>query len=124
MHGEMQESIGYHTRAYELSPGSPEAYDSLFGIAGSHLVLGNNEAAIEWALKSLATFNDLLFTYIALTAAYTNLGRMDEAAPMLCKVRELSPHLTLQLIADGAAREDAFAWAVIPPLRKAGLPER
>ena len=75
-------------------------------------------------MKSLATFNDWIFTYIALTCAYANLDRMDEAQAMLKRVRELSPHLTIQLIIDDAAKYDAFADAVIPPLRKTGLPER
>lgn len=122
--GLQEESIRYHKRALALSPGAPEAYQSLFGIAASNLILGNNEAAIEWALKSLATFNDWIFTYIALTCAYANLDRMDEAQAMLKRVRELSPHLTIQLIIDDAAKYDAFADAVIPPLRKTGLPER
>ena len=124
MHGEADEAFRYHERAYELSPGGPEAYDSLFGMAGSKLVIGDNEGCIHWALKSLATFNDLLFTHIALTAAYANLDRMEEARSSLKKVRELSPHLTIQLIIDGVAKEDSFAWAVIPGLQKAGLPER
>lgn len=124
MHGDAEEAFGYQKRAYELSPGGPEAYDSLFGMASSKLVMGDNEAAIYWGLKSLATFNHLLFTYICLTAAYANLDRMDEAREMLKKVREDSPHLTIQLIVDGVAKQDSFAWAVIPGLRKAGLPER
>ncbi len=124
MYGLQEDSIRYHKRALALSAGAPEAYQSLFGIAASNLILGNNEAAIEWAMKSLATFNDWIFTYIALTCAYTNLNRMDEARATLKRVRELSPHLTIQLIVDGAAKYDAFADAVIPPLRRAGLPER
>jgi tetratricopeptide (TPR) repeat protein len=124
MHGDMEESFRYHARAYELSPGSPEIYDSLFGMGACELIMGNNEAAIAWALKSLATFNDLLFTYIGLVAAHANLDRMDEARAYLRKVREISPHLTIKLIVDGVAKEDSFAWAVIPGLRKAGLPER
>ncbi len=124
MHGAPEEAFRYHARAYELSPDGPEAYDSLFGMASSELVMGHNEAAIEWALKSLATFNNLLFTYITLTVAYANLDRMEESRAMLRKVRELSPDLTIQIIVDGAAREDSFADAVIGGLRKAGLPER
>jgi hypothetical protein len=42
---------------------------------------------------------------------------------MLRKVRELHPHLTVKLILDGVAKEDSFAWAVIPGLKKAGLPQ-
>jgi TolB-like protein len=123
LYGLQEDSIHYHARALALSPGAPEAYQSMFGIAASNLILGNNEAAIEWALKSLATFNEWMFTFIALTCAYTNLGRMDEALAMLKRVRELSPHLTIRLIIEGAAKYDAFADAVVGPLRKAGLPE-
>ena len=123
MHGEAAESIRYHQRAYQLSPSGPQAYDSLFGIGSSELVLGNNDAAIEWALKSLATFNDSLLTYIVLTAAYANLDRMDEARASLRKVRELNPHLTIKVILDGVTNRDIFIETTLPGLRKAGLPE-
>jgi pentatricopeptide repeat protein len=124
LHGDVDESYRCHARAYELSPGSPEVYQSLQGMGASEMLRGNYEAAIEWCLKSLATFNDWLFTYITLVACYVHLDRMDEAKAMLRRVRELSPNLTIKVIEDGAAREDAFAHAVIPGLRKAGLPER
>ena len=51
------------------------------------------------------------------------LDRMDEARAALARVRELSPHLTIKLIEDGKSVKDAFADAVIPGLRKTGLPE-
>jgi tetratricopeptide (TPR) repeat protein len=125
MHGCLEESIDYHARAYALSPGSQEAYQNLFGIGASHFLLGHYDAAIEWSLKSLATFNDLIFTYITLTCCYAALERMDEARAALRRVRALNPALTIKAIADGAAGgEDAFAFGVIPGLRKAGLPER
>jgi adenylate cyclase len=124
LHGESEQDLNYCLRAYELSPGASDAYLIMQGIGGAELVLGHNEAAIEWCLKSLATFNDYLFTYITLVAAYANLDRMEEARAMLRRVRELSPNLTLQIIEDGRAVEDTFADAVIPGLRKAGLPER
>jgi hypothetical protein len=96
----------------------------LQAIGASELQRGNSEAAIAWCLKSLATFNEWLFTCITLVAAYANLDRMDEARAMLARVRELNPHLTMKIIEDNVAREDAYADAVSPGLRKAGLPER
>lgn len=118
------EAFAFAARAYELSPGAPEAYQLLSSMGGSELERGNYEAAIEWSLKSLATFNDWLFTYITLTAAYAFLDRMEEARAMLQRVREISPQLTIKVIEDGRAIDDAFADAVIPGLRKAGLPEQ
>lgn len=121
--GAADEGFSYYARAYELSPGAPEAYLFLQGMGGSELIRGNNEAAIAWCLRSLATFNDWLMTYITLVAAYANLDRMDEARAMLRRLRELNPNLTMTNLRDNAARVDAFADAVIPGLRKAGLQE-
>src|SRR5262249_17787933 len=123
-HPGSEEAFAHAARAYELSPGAPEAYQLLSSMGGTELERGNYEAAIAWSLKSLATFNDWLFTYITLTAAYAYLDRMDQAQAMLRRVRELSPHLTIKIIEDGRAIQDSFADAVIPGLRKAGLPER
>jgi len=122
VHGCLEESIGYHERAYALSPGSNEAYWNLFGLGASHFTLGNYETAIEWCLKSLGTFNDLIYSYICLACSYAALDRVDEAHAMIRRVRELNPALTIKLIQDGV--QDPFAVAVIPWLRKAGLPER
>ena len=123
--GYLEESIEYHMRAYALSPGSPEAFWNLQGIGGSYFLLGNYEVAIEWCLKSLATFNDLIYNYVCLTCCYAALDRMDEARDMARRVREINPALTIALIEDGAAgRADAFAVGIIPWLRKVGFPER
>ncbi len=125
MHGCLEESIGYHLRAYALSPGSHWAYANLFGIGASHFILGHYEAAIEWSLKSLSTFNDLIYTYVCLTCCYAALDRMDDARAMARRVRELNPALSIQLIEEGAAgKEDAFAVAIVPWLRKVGFPDR
>jgi TolB-like protein len=121
VYGALEESIGYHERAYALSPGSNEAYYNLFGLGASHFSLGNYEAAIEWCLKSLATFNDLIYSYICLACSYAALDRLDDAQAMVVRVRELNPALTIKLIEDGV--QDPFAVAVIPWLRKVGFPE-
>ena len=118
-----EEALRYTKRAYELCPGAPEAYQLVSGMGGTELERGNYEAAIEWSLKSLATFNGWLYTYITLAASYAMLDRMEDARAALKRVRELSPHLTIKLIEDGKAVKDAFAESVIPGLRKAGLPE-
>lgn len=121
VYGDLEESIGYHQRAYALSPGSNEAYWNLFGLGASYFSLGNYEAAIEWCLKSLGTLNDLIYSYICLACSYAALDRLDEAQAMVRRVRELNPALTIKLIEDGV--QDPFAVAVIPWLRKVGFPE-
>jgi TolB-like protein len=125
MYGCLEESIDYHSRAYALSPGSHEAYQNLFGIGASHFLLGHYETAIEWSMKSLATFNDLIYTHVCLTCCYAALDRMDEAHASARRVLEINPALSIKLIQDGAAgKDDAFAVGIIPWLRKVGFPER
>jgi TolB-like protein len=124
MHGCFEESIQYHSRAYALSPGSNEAYQNLHGIGASYFSLGNYEAAIEWSLKCLATFNDLIYANVCLACSYAALDRMGEAQTVARHVLELNPALTIKLIEDGAAgKEDPFAVDIIPWLRKLGFPE-
>ena len=124
MYGALEESIEYHSRAYALSPASPEAYDNLMGLGVSNFLLGNFEKAIEWSLRSLATFNELIYTYVCLTCSYAALDRLDEARAMARRVLELNPDLSIKLIEEGAAgRRDAFAVGIIPFLRKIGFPE-
>jgi TolB-like protein/Tfp pilus assembly protein PilF len=122
--GAVDESYRCYARAYELSPGAPEAYQCLCGMGATEMIRGNYEAAIDWCHKSLATFNDWVFTYATLATSYVNLDRMDEAAAMVRRITQLRPDLTVKAIEDGADPKDPFAMAVIPGLRKAGLPER
>jgi TolB-like protein len=125
MYGHLEESIDYHSRAYALSPGSPEAYQNLMGLGASHFLLGNYETAIEFSLKSLSTFNDLIFTYVCLACCHAALGRLDKGRAMARRVRELNPELTIKVIEEGAAgRADAFAVGIVPWLRKIDFPER
>ncbi len=125
MYGFLEESIAYHTRAYALSSGSQEAYQNLFGIGASNFLLGHYETAIEWCLKSLSTFNDLIYTFVCLTCCYIALGRLDDARAAARRVLELNPALSIKLIEEGAAgKRDAFAVAIVPLLRQLDFPER
>lgn len=121
--GALDESYRCYARAYELSPGAPEAYRSLHGQGAVEMIRGNFEIAVDWCLKSLATFNEWSFTYITLATCYANMGRKDEAAAVINRLRQLNPSLTIDRIVDGVDPQDPYARAVIPGLRKAGLPE-
>jgi TolB-like protein len=123
--GAPDEAFRCRSRAWALSPGAPDAYQSLHGMAAAEMMRGNYEAAVGWCLKSLATFNDWIYTWWTLAASYAYLDRMDEAAAAIQRVRELNPDLTIASFEQGTDPcDDAYGWAVIPGLRKAGLPER
>lgn len=124
IHGAVEEGYAYSARAYQLSPGAPEAYQALQAMGSMELMRGNPEAAVELGRRVLSTFNDWLFTYILLTAAYAALDRMDEAHAMLGKLLELNPRLSVRLLEGNLASDHAFADVAMNGLRKAGLPEQ
>jgi tetratricopeptide (TPR) repeat protein len=89
------------------------------------MMRGNLETAVQWCLRSLATFNEWPFTYMTLATCYERLGRREDAKAMIQRLRELNPTLTLSALEEGVDRcDDAYGLAVIPSLRAAGLPER
>ncbi|MFD1255073.1 winged helix-turn-helix domain-containing tetratricopeptide repeat protein [Devosia equisanguinis] len=125
MSGDADEALRCRRRAYELSPSAPDAYVSLHGMGAAEMMRGNLETAVQWCLRSLATFNEWPFTYMTLATCYERLGRMDDARAMVRRLRELNPTLTLTALEEGVDRcDDAYGLAVIPSLRAAGLPER
>lgn len=110
-------------RAYRLSPGAPDAYQCLTGIGDGEVRRGNYEIGIEWLQRSLATLHEWPLTYYPLVAAYAYLDRMEEAKAALKRLREISPHTTIERIIESGGRQKYFA-GLLPGLRKAGLPER
>jgi TolB-like protein len=113
------------SRAYRLGPGATDAYQSLECLGTIEILRGNYEVGIEFCLRSLATFNDWPFTYRKLASAYAQLDRMEEAAAAVKRLREIAPHSTIeQLICGSGLVVDNITPALVPGLRKAGLPER
>lgn len=123
IHGAVDEGFAYSARAYDLSPGAPEAYQFLQAMASMEFMRGNVHAAIDLGHQVLGTFNEWMFTYILLTAAYARLEQMDEAQTMLRRLLHLNPQLTIERLEGNLASDHAFAAAAMPYLRKAGLPE-
>jgi hypothetical protein len=80
---------------------------------------------VEWCLRSLATFNEWPFTYYSLAAAYAYLGRLEEAAATVRRLREIAPHATIEtVLGTSGQNDDEVIAALLPGLRKAGMPER
>ena len=88
--GDIDELAALHHRALRLSPNAPDAFWSLTGIGMAELLKGNFEFAINWCLRSLATFNEWPMTYWALVPSYAHLDRMDEARAALGKLLAIS----------------------------------
>lgn len=117
--GDLDKSIALHTRALQLSPGAPDNYWSLTGIALAHMFAYRFDEAIKWARKSLDTYNAWELTFVVLAASHGWLGQIEEAKEAYGHFRALRAGL-----ATGRTRKSRFperdaTW--FEGFRKAGL---
>ena len=110
-----------YSRAYALSPGGMEAYESLAGVGFAHYFAGRYETAIEWLERSRATLVDWPPTYWMLGAAQVHLGRMDEARETVRQLKTIAPHTTVAGLAVVRDRMDERFDSVPEALGRAGL---
>jgi TolB-like protein/Flp pilus assembly protein TadD len=109
------------SRAARLSPGAPEAFESLAGIGFARFAKGDYAAAIEPLEQARATLADWPVNYFVLTAAYALLGRTEDARGLLEQTRRLVPNVSLDGVAVIANRSDGRLAPLIDGLRRAGL---
>lgn len=110
-----------YRRAYHLSPGAPEASESLAGIGFARFFMKDFQGALGWLERSLATLVDWPPTYWILTAAYAHLGRLDDARATLRRLLDFAPYTTLAGVGTVALRSDGRFELILDGLRKAGL---
>jgi TolB-like protein/class 3 adenylate cyclase/Flp pilus assembly protein TadD len=77
--GSPETAIERFHRATRLSPLDPAAWSYFYGLGLSHLILGNDEHAIEWAEKSLRERRGYPGALRVLAAANAHLGRPEAA---------------------------------------------
>jgi serine/threonine protein kinase/tetratricopeptide (TPR) repeat protein len=130
--GELELAVSLAQRAKELNPYPPAFFD--YPIFVDHYMHGRHEQALELTRSGLVSGQFL--EPLAAAATLGQLGRTDEAAPVLAELRELWALVCERagcdrLEIDLVRRELADRWAVSEPiidelvegLKKAGLPE-
>ena len=120
--GDLDEASTCFLRAFQLSPNAPDVFYSLSGVGEVYLLKGNFEAAIEWSLRSLSTFNEWPVTYWTLVAAYAHLDRTAEATAALRNLLSIAPQTTVAYMLHIPWRYPERQTIMIEGLRKAGLP--
>ena len=121
--GDLDEAEISFFRAFQLSPGSPEAYLSLMGLGQVHLLTGEFEEAIHWGEHAFAINDAYAPTIGNLAASYALVGRLDDARAMMARLMSIKPAMTLAKMSARRIR-DRLRWRnVVEGLRLAGMPE-
>lgn len=120
-YGKPDEAIPFYERALRLSPGAPDVFRSLAGIATAHFNCKRYEEAIKWARRSAETPNAWAYQIIA--ASNGHLDRIAEARAALAAADAIRPQ-TIAMQSRPAIRRQAAQEHWIAGLRKAGMVER
>ena len=124
--GEPKRSIELLTQAINLNPKHPS--DAiLVGMGRAYFMLGDNDAAIEWLLKSLENNPAFVQTYAYLAMAYVLKGDEGKARAAVAEVHRLAPNLKLSTLGPDSSQPAAYKALyenkLAPAWLKAGLPE-
>ena len=119
--GDLDEAEASFRRAWHLSPGAPETYESLAGIGYALFFKRDFEGSIEWVSKSIATLVDWPPAHWMLTASLAHLDRLDEARAALERLRAIAPQTSVASLSVIAPRFYDRYPLMIEGLVKAGL---
>ncbi len=125
--GNPQRAIELLTKALDLDPKHPDEV-ILINMGRAYLMLGDNDAAIEWFLKAAENDPANDFTYACLAMAYALKGDDAKAHAAAAEVRRLDPKDTLATLRKQtswypATYKEHIEKTLVPAWRKAGLPE-
>jgi predicted Zn-dependent protease len=123
---EPKRSIELLTQAINLNPKHPDALFSA-GIGRAYFMLGDNDAAIGWLLKSLEQDPAFAPTHAYLAMAYALKGDAGKALAAVAEARRLDSDRKLSDLephsSQPAAYKALYESKLAPVWRKAGLPE-
>ena len=124
--GEPGRAIELLAPAIKLKPKHPHEF-SLLLMGFAYFMLGDNDAAIEWLLKSSEKNPAYAPTHAYLAMAYALRGEDARARAAAAEVRRLDPDIRPTFIkpfaSSPAAYKKFYENKFVPTWRKAGLPE-
>jgi class 3 adenylate cyclase/TolB-like protein/Tfp pilus assembly protein PilF len=126
--GKPRDGIRWIERAFALSPRDPLRSVWFGAIGRAHVILGEDERAIEVAQKGIAANRKHPYNHAVLAAAYAHLGRAIKAKAALARLAQVMRNATVHRFQLSAASTDPVAiksyQRFLVGLHKAGLPEK
>jgi TolB-like protein/Flp pilus assembly protein TadD len=122
--GKPQEAFRHLESAIRLSPQDPNMGSYLARMAEAKYLVGEDEAAVRFALRALTQPSFQWSRYAALIAALGQLGRKDEAQYYLAEVTRRRSSFSVEFVRTmHPFSRDMGADRYYEGLRKAGVPE-
>jgi TolB-like protein/Tfp pilus assembly protein PilF len=122
--GKPHEAFPHLESAIRLSPQDPNMGSYLARMAEAKYLVGEDEAAVRFALRALAQPSFQWSRYAVLIAALGQLGREDEARRYLAEVIRMRPKFSVAFVRNmHPFSRDMGADRYYEGLRKAGVPE-
>ncbi|MEP7294812.1 MAG: winged helix-turn-helix domain-containing tetratricopeptide repeat protein [Burkholderiales bacterium] len=121
--GDAERAIEWSERGMRLSPFDPWAFAAFDAQALGHFHLGRYEEASRAAYKAVQANPSHSITFVQLSAALAQLGRLEEAKVAATRVLELQPTFRFGRQFAGVNCAPALAESLGDALRAAGLPQ-
>ncbi len=125
--GRAEETESHVLEALRLSPRDTYAYSWLLVAGLAKLLLGRDEEAAAWLLRSIDANRNQSTAHFFLAAAQAQLGRMSEAQAAVQAGLALNPTFTIRRFRTGAFSDNPTHLAQLERfydgMRKAGVPE-
>jgi tetratricopeptide (TPR) repeat protein len=96
--GKPQEAFPHLESAIRLSPQDPNMGSFLVRIAEANYLVGDDEAAVRFALKALTQPSFQWSRYAVLIAALGQLGRLEEAQRYLAEVTRMRSNFSVTFV--------------------------
>ncbi len=126
--GRFEEALATFTRADLYDTPAVSRWTWLLGAGWANLLLGNDEAAIEWLERSIAITPASGRSHMLMAIAYSRLGRENEARAAMATSLQFRPGSTVENVRPPSQNASpVFVKAVddtMQVLAKLGLPEQ
>jgi tetratricopeptide (TPR) repeat protein len=124
--GEMELAIENFLNARRLNPNDPREWSTLLGLAVAHFFLEQNEQAVSWTEKALASNARALSILRWSIAIFASAGQMEKSKEVIKILLKQSPEekisTTVQIHLRTLSAE-AHKQKLLSNLRAAGFPE-
>ncbi len=125
--GRAEETESHVLEALRLSPRDTYANRWMFIAGAGKLLLGRDDEAADWLLRSIEVNRNFPNSHFLLAATWAHLGRMSEARAATKAGLVINPTFTIRRFREGAFSDNPTYLAqrehIYEGLRKAGVPE-